>query len=81
MFPKSLTLFLSRGDIVPKARQVFLIFQLQLSRVPEGDLPIYGRSGVFDPVDLSKIWTQWTLAWTKYVVGLEAARPSRSSRT
>ena len=45
MFPKSLTLFLSRGDIVPKARQVFLIFQLQLSRVPEGDVPIFGRVG------------------------------------
>ena len=40
MFPKSLTLFLSRGDIVPKARQVFLIFQLQLSRVPDGFRPM-----------------------------------------
>ena len=38
---------------MPTAMQVLLNFQLQLSRVPEGDVPIYGRSGVFDPVDLS----------------------------
>ena len=80
-FVKSVNLFLSRGDVVPTARQVCLIFQLQLSRVPEGGVPIYGRSGVFDPVDLSKIWTHGPLLGPNCSGDWRQLPSNRSSRT